>query len=35
MSRTSVAIIDDHAIFRAGARAELEQGVEVVGEASR
>jgi DNA-binding NarL/FixJ family response regulator len=34
MSRTSVAIIDDHAIFRAGVRAELEQGVEVVGEAS-
>ena len=28
-----VAIVDDHAIFRAGVRAELVAGVEVVGEA--
>jgi len=34
MSQTTVAIVDDHAIFRAGVRAELESGVEVVGEAS-
>lgn len=34
MSQTTVAIVDDHAIFRAGVRSELENGVEVVGEAS-
>jgi len=34
MSQTRVAIVDDHAIFRAGVRSELESGVEVVGEAS-
>ncbi len=33
-SRATVLIVDDHAIFRAGVKAELEQGVEVVGEAS-
>lgn len=37
MSETSekikVAIVDDHAIFRAGVRAELVDGVDVVGEA--
>jgi DNA-binding NarL/FixJ family response regulator len=33
MSRATVLIVDDHAIFRAGVKAELEQGVEVVGEA--
>ncbi|MGB0120323.1 MAG: response regulator transcription factor [Solirubrobacterales bacterium] len=34
MSQTRVAIVDDHAIFRAGVRSELESGVVVVGEAS-
>ena len=34
MNRASVLIVDDHAIFRAGVKAELEQGVEVVGEAA-
>ncbi|MDQ2700860.1 MAG: response regulator transcription factor [Actinomycetota bacterium] len=34
MSQTRVAIVDDHAIFRAGVAAELKSGVEVVGEAS-
>lgn len=34
MSETRVVIVDDHAIFRAGVRSELESGVEVVGEAS-
>ncbi len=33
-SRATVLIVDDHAIFRAGVKAELEQGVDVVGEAS-
>ena len=32
--RPTVLIVDDHAIFRAGVKAELEQGVEVLGEAS-
>jgi DNA-binding NarL/FixJ family response regulator len=32
-SRATVLIVDDHAIFRAGVKAELEQGVDVVGEA--
>jgi DNA-binding NarL/FixJ family response regulator len=32
--QTTVLIVDDHAIFRAGVKAELEQGVEVVGEAA-
>ena len=31
---TRVLIVDDHAIFRAGLKAELEKGVEVVGEAA-
>jgi DNA-binding NarL/FixJ family response regulator len=31
--RVRVAIVDDHAIFRAGVRSELIAGVEVVGEA--
>ncbi|HRV59314.1 MAG: response regulator transcription factor [Solirubrobacterales bacterium] len=31
--RVRVAIVDDHAIFRAGVRSELVAGVEVVGEA--
>ena len=31
--RVRVAIVDDHAIFRAGVRAELVAGVDVVGEA--
>ena len=31
--RVRVAIVDDHAIFRAGVRAELIAGVDVVGEA--
>jgi DNA-binding NarL/FixJ family response regulator len=34
MNRITVAIVDDHAIFRAGVRSELESAVEVVGEAS-
>ncbi|MGK2955965.1 MAG: response regulator [Solirubrobacterales bacterium] len=34
MSEITVAIVDDHAIFRAGVKSELEQGVDVVGEAS-
>jgi len=34
MSQTRVAIVDDHAIFRAGVAAELKAGVEVIGEAS-
>ncbi len=34
MSPTTVVIVDDHAIFRAGVKAEIEQGVEVAGEAS-
>jgi DNA-binding NarL/FixJ family response regulator len=33
MSRASVLIVDDHTIFRAGVKAELEQGVDVLGEA--
>jgi DNA-binding NarL/FixJ family response regulator len=33
MTRPRVAIVDDHAIFRAGVRAELEGEVEVVAEA--
>ena len=32
-SKVKVAIVDDHAIFRAGVRAELVPGVDVVGEA--
>ncbi len=31
--RVRVAIVDDHAIFRAGVRSELVEGVDVVGEA--
>lgn len=31
--RIKVALVDDHAIFRAGVRSELVDGVEVVGEA--
>lgn len=31
--RVRVAIVDDHAIFRAGVRSELIEGVDVVGEA--
>ena len=34
MSPTTVVIVDDHAIFRAGVKSELEKGVKVVGEAS-
>ncbi|MBK8294341.1 MAG: response regulator transcription factor [Solirubrobacterales bacterium] len=34
MNAIRVVIVDDHAIFRAGVKSELEQGVEVVGEAS-
>jgi DNA-binding NarL/FixJ family response regulator len=34
MKTTTVLIVDDHAIFRAGVKAELEKGVEVVGEAA-
>jgi len=34
MNKASVLIVDDHAIFRAGVKAELEQGVDVVGEAA-
>jgi DNA-binding NarL/FixJ family response regulator len=34
MSAIRVAIVDDHAIFRAGVKSELEKGVEVIGEAS-
>ena len=33
MSTPSVVIVDDHAIFRAGVKAELGEGVEVLGEA--
>lgn len=33
MSRPTVLIVDDHTIFRAGVKSELEKGVEVVGEA--
>ena len=35
MSRVSVVLVDDHALFRSGVRAELDgrEGVEVVGEA--
>ena len=32
-NKVKVAIVDDHAIFRAGVRAELVPGVDVVGEA--
>lgn len=32
--RLRVVIVDDHAIFRAGVRAELVEGVDVVGEAA-
>ncbi len=32
--RLSVVIVDDHAIFRAGVRAELIEGVDVAGEAA-
>lgn len=32
--RPTVVIVDDHALFRAGVRAELIDGVEVVGEAA-
>ena len=31
---TRVAIVDDHGLFRAGVRAELEDHVELVGEAA-
>ena len=34
MSSPRVVVVDDHAIFRAGVRAELRQLVDVVGEAS-
>ncbi len=34
MSRIRVALVDDHQIFRAGVRAELESEVEIVGEAA-
>ena len=34
MSRTRVFLVDDHAMVRAGVRAELGQDVEVVGEAA-
>jgi DNA-binding NarL/FixJ family response regulator len=33
MTKTRVAIVDDHALFRAGVRSELEGLVEIVGEA--
>ncbi|HEX5822749.1 MAG TPA: response regulator transcription factor [Solirubrobacterales bacterium] len=33
MSTPSVVIVDDHAIFRAGVKAELGEGVELLGEA--
>jgi DNA-binding NarL/FixJ family response regulator len=33
MSTPSVVIVDDHALFRAGVRAELGEGVELLGEA--
>ena len=33
MTRTRVFLVDDHALFRAGVRAELGDAVEVVGEA--
>lgn len=33
MSRTRVFLVDDHALFRAGVRAELGEAVQVVGEA--
>jgi DNA-binding NarL/FixJ family response regulator len=34
MSRHTVVLVDDHAMFRAGVRAELGDAVEVVGEAA-
>lgn len=34
MSRLSVVLVDDHAMFRAGVRAELEGLVDIVGEAA-
>jgi DNA-binding NarL/FixJ family response regulator len=34
MSDPRVAIVDDHALFRAGVRSELQQHVEIAGEAS-
>lgn len=34
VARPTVVIVDDHAIFRAGVKAELEHGVEVIGEAA-
>ena len=33
MSRPTVVLVDDHALFRAGVIAQLDDGVEVVGEA--
>ncbi len=34
MSEPRVAIVDDHALFRAGVRSELQQHVEIAGEAA-
>ena len=34
MSRVRVAIVDDHHLFRAGVRAELEEHVDIVGDAA-
>ena len=34
MSRLRIVIVDDHALFRAGVRSELDERVEVVGEAA-
>ncbi len=34
MSAPRVVIVDDHALFRAGVRAELEDRLEVVGDAA-
>jgi DNA-binding NarL/FixJ family response regulator len=34
MTRTRVVLVDDHALFRSGVRAELADAVEIVGEAS-
>ncbi len=33
MSRPTVVLVDDHALFRAGVMAQLDDGVEIVGEA--
>jgi DNA-binding NarL/FixJ family response regulator len=34
MTRTRVVLVDDHALFRSGVRAELADAVDIVGEAS-